>query len=138
MGDRWLVQPGQGTVQVDVVAGLSPWDAASLAREVLAAATVTGSWKPCKYCPAPLVWAWTENNARMPLDIGDHPAGNMAARTENGKTIVRSLTRSSPDLRDGEHRVMSHYSTCIGAAKARADKAAKAGNKPGGPGRQVA
>jgi len=121
---------GTGGVRVDATGVLTPWEAATYARDVMAAAERTGPWKTCRYCPAPLLWAKTERGAGMPLDLGDHPAGNMAAHTEAGLVVVRSITASRP-IADGERRVMSHYATCPGADKARADAAKRKAGKAG-------
>jgi hypothetical protein len=112
---------GTGGVRVDAAGVLTPWEAATLAREVMAAAERTGPWKTCRYCPAPLLWAKTERGSGMPLDLGDHPGGNMAARTDGGQVVVRSCPPGR-ELHPGERRVMTHYATCVGADKARKPK----------------
>jgi hypothetical protein len=109
-------------------AAITPWDAASLARVLLAKALEAGEWAPCKLCHAPMLWAVTESGAGIPLDIGDDPAGNLAARQENGKVRVRSRTGTGV-LGTNERPVMSHFTTCPKADEARRPRGVRPGGK---------
>jgi hypothetical protein len=98
--------------------GLSPWDAASLARQILAAADDAGDWEPCRGCGAPILFALTQREARMPLNIGDDPKGNLAAWRYEGRLYVRGCPPDKP-LKPGEFRVSSHFWTCPKSAQFR-------------------
>lgn len=102
---------------------MTPWDAASLARDLNIAAQLAAgpTWRPCQYCPAPMVMATTDLGRPMPLDPGDHPAGNLAVRYEAGKLKVRGVPPGK-DLEPGEHRAMSHFATCPKSDLARRPK----------------
>jgi hypothetical protein len=106
------VHPEGGKVRVDAGGLLSPWDAATLARQLMAAATTAGTWKPCQFCGAPMVWGKTQRGAGMPLSIGAYPAGNVAAWHHGGTLWVRGCGLNSP-LKPGEFRVLTHFADCL-------------------------
>lgn len=111
-----LVQVWKNPTGFHDVDALSAWAAMSLARELAAEAQAAATdWVPCESCGTPMVFAVTEAGKRMPLEVGDHLLGNQAARWDAGTLRVRSITQARPGLEEGEHRVMSHYATCVKA-----------------------
>jgi hypothetical protein len=109
----------------DDPAHLTPWEAASIARSLMTAATAAWPGRRCESCHQPVQWALTEARQRMILNLGDDPLGNMAARTIQGGLGVRSCKPGQP-MEEGEHRVMPHWATCPNAdSHRRAKPAAK-------------
>lgn len=68
----------------------------------------------CRSCDAPIVWAKTAANRRMPVDPDPHPAGNIRFVSDDlidilGKKAANEARISGADL----HR--SHFATCSNA-----------------------
>lgn len=62
----------------------------------------------CRSCDAPIVWALTVKGARMPLDPGLHPDGNLAV----GPDGIARVTEHRPARR-------SHFVSCPDADRHR-------------------
>jgi hypothetical protein len=81
----------------------------------------------CKSCGAPIRWAWTDKDKRMPLDAEPSEKGNMEIigyGTKDGTTepIVRVLKKGEGDTLPGLEpppRYISHFATCPDAAQHR-------------------
>jgi hypothetical protein len=58
----------------------------------------------CRSCQAPLLWATTPKNRRIPLDPVPHPEGNVVVL--DGVAVVGG---------EGDTRYRSHFATCPGA-----------------------
>lgn len=113
--DNGMVETPNGQV-------LSAWEAATLGRALLEIAGTFGRFKPCEGCGVAVLWARTEKGHPQPVDIGDHPRGNMAVRFVAGQCRVRTLSKAAPELREGEHRVMPHHASCPRADQFRKTK----------------
>lgn len=70
----------------------------------------------CKGCGAPVLWAVTSNDKRMPVDPWEDPQGNVATRIVAGILIVRVL-RAGERPRPGEKRRVAHFATCPARAR---------------------
>ena len=67
--------------------------------------------QPCKFCPAMIILARTENARPMPLDEPD-PEGNCAVRDDGkGNVYVRVLRKGEEPL-GYETRWRPHWATC--------------------------
>jgi hypothetical protein len=64
----------------------------------------------CRTCSAPIDWARTENGKAIPLDLAPVTGGNI----ELDSFGVARVVRPSQALRR-----ISHFVTCVGAAKHR-------------------
>ena len=63
----------------------------------------------CSSCTAPIMWAWTERGARMPLDRDMVFGGNVDL---DPVTMLARVVPADPDMR----RHTSHFATCPNAA----------------------
>jgi hypothetical protein len=131
-GERRVLQD---LVSCGLVGSLSPWDAASYARDLMNAAYTAAraaaehgspGWKKCRFCPTPILWAKTESGASFPLIPGATPDGNMAVRFEGDQVRVRKL-KDGEQPGPGEQRGTSHFADCPGADQAR--KPRKSGDR---------
>jgi len=93
-------------------AALTAWQAYTVATALRLAAGEAGTWDTCRSCQAPMVWGSTANAKRsMPLDPGDHPAGNLIAWWHDDRLWVRGR-RPGEQPGEGQHLVVSHFATC--------------------------
>lgn len=78
--------------------------------------------QPCSSCRAPLIWAVTPNNRRMPLDAEPVATGSIVLR--NGVAITLNGDMFDEDAKPlpGELRYTSHFSSCPDAAEYRRKK----------------
>jgi hypothetical protein len=78
--------------------------------------------KDCHSCGAPVVWACTEHDRRMPLDRAPDPAGRFVVETwqatGHGMSPVVHWLRDYELFRDQRPRYRSHYDTCTEARSA--------------------
>jgi hypothetical protein len=67
----------------------------------------------CRSCSAPLLWATTEHERKIPLDpepyTGDDPRGLFVLRYPHGYAVAMATT---PDAFPGEPVYRSHFATC--------------------------
>jgi hypothetical protein len=68
----------------------------------------------CRTCHAEIVWAWTRNGSRIPLDVDPVPGGNLTVDTSSGGPVVTYV-----DADPAVVRHVSHYATCPDAAEHR-------------------
>lgn len=60
----------------------------------------------CRSCGAEIVWKYTENRKRIPLDAEPNPNGNVYFR--HGKAVVLG----AGEFPVGTTRYMPHHATC--------------------------
>ena len=69
----------------------------------------------CKSCHAPIIWGYTINGRRMPLDPEPVADGNLVL---DGQKVRAVTAEDAPETRRA-----SHFSSCIDAAKHRRRRA---------------
>lgn len=80
----------------------------------------------CRSCEAPIVWAWTANGKRVPLDPEQRPDGNLEIIgdhvDEDGRSapLVRYLKKGEDlTLLGPGERFVTHFATCPNAEEHR-------------------
>jgi hypothetical protein len=73
----------------------------------------------CRYCPAEIMWAVTENGIRIPLDPSPSPKGNVMLEFQADGTPIATVV--DPSKAVGQFWI-AHFATCPGAQKARRKK----------------
>jgi hypothetical protein len=63
----------------------------------------------CRYCDAPIEWAFTVKGSRIPLDPGSHRDGNINVGADGIAHVVAP----------GDGVRVSHFATCPQAGRAR-------------------
>jgi hypothetical protein len=88
------------------------------------------SWTPpneCRRCRAEVIWAWTEDGKRMPLDPAqyarDDERANAAVYTDHLRRVRVRIVSADRPLEGFEHRGMPHFATCSAALAERASRA---------------
>jgi hypothetical protein len=64
----------------------------------------------CRSCGAPIIWALTENDRRMPVDAEPDPAGNLMLVRRGTATYAKVVQPAK-----GNHR--PHFATCPQASE---------------------
>jgi hypothetical protein len=95
------------------------------------------SWTPpneCSRCRAEVIWAWTEQGKRMPLDPvrydRDDDTATAAVYTDHLRRVRVRILRADRPLEGYEHRGMPHVATCRVEIAERAAKAASRASHP--------
>lgn len=70
--------------------------------------------KECSSCLAPVIWTWTHNGKRMPVDAMPVTGGNITLRQDpSGKVIAEYRGEEHPSLFEEQcPKYVSHFSTC--------------------------
>jgi len=71
----------------------------------------------CVRCGAPMWWATTVGNKRIPLDVDPHPDGNVVPVLVDGRKRVKVLT--GPEMPAQQRAWRSHFATCPYASELR-------------------
>ncbi|GAA2364819.1 hypothetical protein [Streptomyces carpaticus] len=73
----------------------------------------------CRSCAAPIIWAVTPRQQRMPLDALPDPSGNVAVhRDVAGRLRARVVSGERPTLEGSERLHMPHFASCPARRKA--------------------
>ena len=73
----------------------------------------------CDKCHAPVLWALTPLNKRMPLNPAPDPGGNVAAYRDGTGRLRCRVLRKDEQPAGYERRYMPHFATCPACAKER-------------------
>jgi hypothetical protein len=95
------------------------------------------SWTPpneCPRCHAEVIWGWTENGKRFPLDPAiyarDDERATAAVYTDHTRRVRVRILRADRPLEGFEHRGMPHFATCRVQLAERAAQAAARASHP--------
>lgn len=72
----------------------------------------------CRSCGAPIVWGFTKNSKRMPVDAAPVVGGNIVLTSGNDGPSIMVLGQQEAERRAGESEALytSHFKTCPQAA----------------------
>lgn len=82
----------------------------------------------CRWCKADIVWALTDNERRMPVDVKGVPvgAGNLILHVKDGQYHVTHVDNvPAGELERTPHRWVCHWATCPKSKEIRARVEAK-------------
>lgn len=72
----------------------------------------------CSSCHAPIIWAKTQKGKPMPLDAEPSEKGNIVLTDGVAVYLTKEALAHVPPA-PGERRYVSHFATCVDAAKFR-------------------
>jgi hypothetical protein len=70
----------------------------------------------CRSCPAPIIWAETENGKRMPVNAEPATGGNVRLRERPGQTPLAVVLKTAETFGKTGLRT-SHFVTCEQASE---------------------
>jgi hypothetical protein len=69
----------------------------------------------CRSCGAPIIWALTRNDKRMPIDVGPVEGGNVEIVARDTRRDVPYVVVHAQPPMGVDKLYMSHFATCPNA-----------------------